>query len=412
MESKNIQKLTEFMKKENGRNYPIHNLLLNDEEDFVKKDYFKMLAVILCQGDEITEMQKNLFFRLLCGTKTEYTLEDYMKNALNVEINDFLEFIDECKDKNLKYRFLIDALILVYCDQYTEEQIDVITYFMEYLSIAKDELKYLIQICKSILLQDNELYWNVYWKINDNIKEDITLDFIKDYVEYYIKDNTEIDDNDIKIKKLQQATLEEKFMDVFDQCEQKQVIVENVKFDFEKLNQMHFSNNKFIKFKNCSFLNDTSSLVFKNIDFISFDSCTFENYSSRVIKCEGVKSLIVNGCRFENCYYHYAEHPFYNNWGELGAIIYSINDDMENFQINNSLFHNCGGVNEYERHRSAIITNVDVEIVDCKFSNCWHYYDTECIDECYIDPDDSSRTLFTTNSINENNILENCAKFN
>lgn len=53
MSKDRISRLCEYIDKNKAKNYPIHNSILSTETDYIKNSYFKMLAVILEQGQEI-----------------------------------------------------------------------------------------------------------------------------------------------------------------------------------------------------------------------------------------------------------------------------------------------------------------------------------------------------------------------
>ena len=170
MKTENLKKLNQHINKKKYDNYPIKNILLENESDYIKNNYFKMLAVILQQGTEITDIQSKLFKRMLSGVNTEYTIEDYFRQALEIEINEFIDFTNQCSDMVLKYRFVIDAILLICCDKKDDKQIELAVSFMEFLKLKKEEIEYLSKLCKSILEQDSEAYWEAEIsdiKIND-----------------------------------------------------------------------------------------------------------------------------------------------------------------------------------------------------------------------------------------------------
>ena len=114
---------------------------------------------------------------------------------------------------------------------------------------------------------------------------------------------------------------------------------------------------------------------------------------------------MVRDCKFKNCKKYY--ESCINNWSELGGVIYSVNPSkIERFDLINSLFVDCGGVNMACSYRSAFISNIKSFVDNCSFENCWH------TDGGDIDPDSEKRTMFTTQSSATNCKYVNSARFN
>lgn len=157
MANEKIKKLCEYMDRNKAKNYPIYNQYLNQETDYIKNAYFKMLAVILQQA-EISNEQRNLFGRMIAGMATDYTEEDYLRQALEIEIKEYVDFSEQCKEMDLKYRFLLDALLLTALDNKDQDQLSLVANFMEALKLQKNEVKYLSMLARSILEQSSLLY--------------------------------------------------------------------------------------------------------------------------------------------------------------------------------------------------------------------------------------------------------------
>lgn len=143
MSKERIQKLCDYIDKNRAKNYPIHNNFLSDETDYIKNAYFKMLAVILQQGNEIGAGQRNLFERQIVGANCDYSMADYFRQALDIKIDEYVDFTEQCKEMSVKYRFILDALLLTAVDSKDESQIKLVASFVESLKISKVELKYL-----------------------------------------------------------------------------------------------------------------------------------------------------------------------------------------------------------------------------------------------------------------------------
>lgn len=91
MSNDRISRLCEYIDKNKAKNYPIYNSVLNMETDYIKNLYFKMLAVILQQGQEISDSQRALFERQVAGVECDYQVTDYFRQALEIEIEEYVD---------------------------------------------------------------------------------------------------------------------------------------------------------------------------------------------------------------------------------------------------------------------------------------------------------------------------------
>lgn len=67
MPSDKITKLCEYLDKNKAKNYQVPNAMLQEETDYIKNSYFKMLAVLLQQASAIQPSQEDLFARMVEG---------------------------------------------------------------------------------------------------------------------------------------------------------------------------------------------------------------------------------------------------------------------------------------------------------------------------------------------------------
>lgn len=112
MSNANIEQLCAYIEKNKAKTYPIKNEMLEEETDYLINGYFKMLAVILQQAGEVTDAQYFLYQRMIAGTSSENSAEDYFRMAMEIEVEDYLKFTAELKEIDLSYRFILDAMIL------------------------------------------------------------------------------------------------------------------------------------------------------------------------------------------------------------------------------------------------------------------------------------------------------------
>ena len=141
MDKSKIDLLCEYLNENVAKRYPIANSYLENNTDYIKNGYLKMLAVVMGQSGNVTKEQTELFKRIIEGAKVDEKAEDYLRMALEIEVNDFINFADECKDLELKYRFILDAIILTCVKDRTEGQLALISQFCESYGITKEELQ-------------------------------------------------------------------------------------------------------------------------------------------------------------------------------------------------------------------------------------------------------------------------------
>lgn len=166
-----IDLLCQYIENNKAKNYPIKNDSLRDSTDFIKNGYLKMLAVILQQAGEIKDAQLFIYKRILAGAQAELEAGEFLRMALTVEIEDFVNFTGECKEIPLKYNFVLDASILMGVEEKNDEQIRLLVGFCEALGITKEELRYLAVMAKAILEVKVSAYVDAYEARVDSIPD-------------------------------------------------------------------------------------------------------------------------------------------------------------------------------------------------------------------------------------------------
>ena len=135
-----IEALCNYLDKNVAKLYPVSNRSLSDSTDYMKNGYLKLLAVVMQQSGKISPSQLGMFGRIVEGAGVEYTADDYIRMALEIEIDEFVEFSRECRENSLRYRWALDAIILTCVQTETPEQVRLIAQICEAYGILKDEL--------------------------------------------------------------------------------------------------------------------------------------------------------------------------------------------------------------------------------------------------------------------------------
>lgn len=421
MPSENINRLSDYINTNKYKLYPINNFLLKDATDYLINGYFKMLGVVLQQGEDISNGQLALYNRMISGTNAENESADYLRMALEIEIDDYVNFNNEILESPLKYRFILDAMLLNCMGEKDKKQIKLIAEFAEMLKMTTEDLKYLSNLTKVILCMDQSLYMALEKEKLDllcNSKETQVYQCSFAYEDYrsFFFEEPIIKNDDLIIYKPRnkEETTETYIRKVVSDSVQ---TVELINVDFTELTDIYFDDKNYgMMFKDkkkvvldgCTFIGQQQKTIhFEKCDEIIIQNCKFKDFSNRVLWIETSKNpkLKIIGCEFDGCEYkHY--NPW-NDWNALGGVAW-INGGADVF-IENCSFNNCGGKNESDYHSSSIICNNRCIVKDTAFSNCWNYYSSG--DSYIVDPEDDRRTMFLKGSEQYNCTFENSAKF-
>lgn len=402
MDKSKIKSLCKYLNNNVGERYPISNEELAENTDFIKNGYLKMLAVVLQQSENITDSQLNMFKRIVSGAGTDKKAEDYLRMALDIEIEDYINFSNECKDLNLKYRWILDALIITCVHNKEHEQIELIAQFCESLQITKEELKYIATMAGAIVKMSEADYICAY-----EIKEDTVPDYVfNDYMYLISKDCVLSNEHMTILQPVRKGDVTVQILRKIDEINTPCIKITGVVFNMSDCG-LWLHNREKVILENCKFIGgDKNALHFYNCDEIIISKCCFENFRIRTLMFdENCTGVMVKNCEFKNCKRYYDEFCF--DWPELGGVICAdYPAHIARFELINSSFIDCGGVNADTSYCSAFISNIRTLVDNCSFENCWH------ISGGSIDPEDERRTMFTSDSLATNCKYINSAKFN
>lgn len=399
-----IDLLCEYIENNKAENYPIKNDSLRDSTDFIKNGYLKMLAVILQQAGEITDGQLTIYKRIWAGAQSELAAEEFLRMALSVEIEDFVNFTGECKEIDLKYNFVLDAIILIGVEEKKEEQIRLVVGFCEALGIAKEEIRYLATMAKAILEMNDSAYIDAY-----EVKVDSIPDMVFQGYMYLITKSCICGNDNLTI--FQPSCAEDvnlQMLEKLREVDTPNIKLVNLEIDLDEY-FMCFVEKASVILESCVIRGGSRQpIIFGNCKKVEIRNTEFIDFKSRTLELESVDSMWIVGCVFRNCLYHYNHYSYSDDWKELGGVIYSERPE-ENGRINieKTTFENCGGKNESSKNSATFISNVSCIVNGSSFTNCWNWrWSGED-----IDPEDDRRTMFPYNSEAVNCVYENTAKF-
>lgn len=410
MEGK-TRKLLEQIKKSNFANYPISNALLTNETDYIKNNYFRHLALVLTQKGEVSENQRYLFSRLLVGANAESDIEEYLRQALDIEIEQYVEFMSQMREKELRYRFLLDATLITCCDAYDAEQQELLAAFMESLKMPLREAEFLCAISRSILEQDKEGYWGQIQENEDIVFRNFAQEYTREYAGEYL---VSVNDEKFFLYFPEKKKITKKFLTsegvrngVINGFEEVRIC--NGVFDVTT-EDLLIQGCKKVAIENCEFQGGEGGINLINNDKIKFSNCMFTDFRKRALRvtCHADAFIWVYNCCFEKCRM-YDSHV--DNWPAKGGVIWS--DYACSFRLEGTIFRKCGVTNDYGYPSSAIILNQKANVKNCTFKDCWgdSYDRFSEKKKIIIDSPSRYRTLFAKGSIDEGNTITNSAEF-
>ena len=119
-----------------------------------------------------------MFERIVAGANVDKAPTDYLRMALDIEINDYINFTNECKDSVLKFRWVLDALIISCAKERSDKQLRLIVQFVELYIITKAELEYISTMAKAILTMNIAEYVSAYEIKVESVPDIIFSDYM------------------------------------------------------------------------------------------------------------------------------------------------------------------------------------------------------------------------------------------
>lgn len=424
MSSERIKKLCDYIDQNKAKNYPIRNEILKSEEDFVKNGYLRMLAVVLQVGDSIQDGQMNLYKRMVAGAEAENSVEDYMRQAMEIEIQGYLDFVSACKEGELKYRFVLDAMLLTVDGEEKENRLKFITSFCEDIKLKKEEMSYLVAMAKAILEQSESKYVDAFIEKdmeNVAIEEDVFDGYMSGI--WTGKDNIYENEKATIFRPKSDAEVTTERLRYIQNAKTPYIKVIGAKIDLS-IRELRVEGKEKVVFENCLFIGKQNEYVnewsdkqrkplyFRECQEVYIINCQFELFGSRTIYVSDVANTLIYFSKFKNCLFKISNDSSENEGKKLGGVIYSENSE-ERIYMNNVLFEMCGGRHHQWRDRCECISNCKVEAIECAFKDCYYKKDTNGdYSGGYDVTDNKYDTMFSYDSKAIRCKFENSARFN
>ena len=390
--------LRSYLEEKKPTRYQIENQLLAGATDFLKNGYLKMLGLLLRQSDNIEESQLLLFRRIIAGAAVDVEAQEYMRMTMGMDADEIAAFIEGCAELSLKYRFVLDTMILIGVGRNRTEQEEVLAGVCEALELTLDEVKYLVSVARAVLQLDATLYADAE---EENIT-DISGDILQGYLKLISKDGIYSNGNVMIFHPTGTENVTVQALNRITETETACVKLVNVEMSLEEYSLV-FRNRDKVILERCRFKGGKKYAVqFLGCKEIVVRNSCFEGFSSMVMEIYENSFLKILQCKFKKCIYEYRNSS--SDWIYLGGVIYG--EAMGETEIEGCTFESCGGRNSSNYYRSAFLSNCDCKVTNSAFVCCWHYHnDTE------IDPDDKKRTMFTPGSVAVGCRFDNSAAF-
>ena len=428
MANSKIDELINYMDKNAAKCYPIANTQLKGSTDYMKNGYLKMLAVVMQQSGTVSQGQLELFKRIVEGAAVEYTVDDYMRMALGIEIDEYIKFTTECRGQNLKYRWVLDVIILTCVQDRTQEQMRLIVQFCESYGISKAELQYIAAMAKAIV----EMNASDYVTADESRVDSIPNYTFSDYM-YLISKSCILSNGNMTIfqpscKEEVTTKALEKIQGINTPCIK--IVGAEISLRDYKLK---ISGKKKVIFEGCTFKggqkislgseeteqgmrlytyearhrSDEFWLELESCGEVIIRNCSFSDFSFRTVVMNNIEEVSVCGCIFNNCVRVYNYSNYRIGYYTVGGVFYNEDSsEVGRFEIADSRFADCGGINVNDYSGESIISNIKSNVDNCIFNNCWNFYK-------YNEKDTKSGSrLFTKDSSAINCQLENSAPIN
>lgn len=296
------KKLKKMLEELDCENYIIRNKVLEEKGEYEKFLYINMLCTVIQYDNEPSKEQILFLNRIVKGIRCANKIEYYMRKAIETDINILQSFVTEYEEKELKYYFILDSIILINLAKKYRKNYTYLSGLIEVLGITKQDVDYISQIAKSILLQDSEIFKEA-GKLKSKSTENLNF---KEYLKYYFTGEIIDTDTELYIYSRNQSIME--FGKIEDNKYQyrrfdvQNIIFENLKIIF--LGGVVFRGCESVTFKNCDITCKGGGLIFNGVSSITIESSKIhEIYGYRAIELNACDNLSIDKCEFFKCQY-------------------------------------------------------------------------------------------------------------
>lgn len=363
----NIDKLVEYLESNNAKEYPIGNKQLQDMEDYIVNGYFKLLATVLQQGGRGLDSQTELYKRWLAGAKVSTDMEEYIRQALAITVDEAVTFLIECRSLDIRYRLVLDMLVMITCDTKEESQTKLVALYCEALHITKSELTYMTKLAKAIVTMDSELLADVEEEAIQKKIASAMTGTLTEYATLVAPTGIYSNKQMTVIRQVSGNTLSTDILDKINTFTTPIVKIAAACISVATYELCIAGNVKHLILEDCDISGgDAYAIYVGYLEQITIQKCHFYNFNTRVLEgLTGMATIVESS--FTDCYRVYCE-PWSHKCN--GGVI----EGGGSLALYRTIFNSCGGKNQRDYGSGNIIANSNnVVIEDCQFTNCWSY---------------------------------------
>lgn len=174
-----------------AKQYSITEHPLSKSDEHIKKLYITVLSSVMQYDGKPIEDRLIFLSRIMQGCNIDINLMDVIRDGMNIDNDLYDEFIAQINKANLQYNFVVDALIISYCDSKIESKsIEYIAEIASTLSISNDNMKILCNIASIILMQNQKIFKKNFDFIKPKLHYFIC--YTKEFVDGLLCDNEEV----------------------------------------------------------------------------------------------------------------------------------------------------------------------------------------------------------------------------
>lgn len=376
---KKVDAIRTNLEKKRPEVYPIKEHPIDGCEEFVKKLYIDMLCVVAQYENEDAENQLKFIQRIHAGAGLTEPITENIKNAMEVTVERFNEFLRQCRENSLENIFIVDCLLTACADgSPNAKQVAFLAEVSEALGIGREHTGWLCDIAIAILEQDMEKYHAAC----ENIPHDDRIPIVESVV-CYLKEFVSgilVDTDELLWIYAQKKTK----LNLIDICgtdeynsqnslARKKIIIQNIIVEGSTETDI----NRCLKINTCENVIIINSEFYYNViqifncPEVNITDCLFDfrGYQYSCIDLSGVQNISIKGTTMKN-----------SNMLRSQVIKGEI--------TNNAVFENCvfENLNGYDGYQNGVILmgrwGNQVSIKNTSFNNCHTYRNNDCLMYC------------------------------
>lgn len=145
------------------------NAIINENtrslDDYHKDIYVQMHCIVAMYDTVLTDAQVKYMRRIFLGMERKDDIEGYICASLKLGENEFKEYIGFMKESEVKYYVALESILINVLGDPTQNTYDFLAELLQVMEVQRDDLNYLVQVAKSIIMQDDRLLYEAFLRI-------------------------------------------------------------------------------------------------------------------------------------------------------------------------------------------------------------------------------------------------------